>query len=122
MPMTRIVAYAEAAEKEPTTAHITAKERSAGVAGTGLNIPSATCMVPFSWPGESTGSSRPNGRWEKMKLGRAINKTPPRAIIPEMASLTVNGSCIRWMWLACHSHLIGGLEVIPSAQSNRRSQ
>jgi len=89
--MTLMVAYAAAAEKDPTTAHTIAMDRSPGVAGTGSNIPPAMCSVPI-WSGERAGTPGLDGRCETMKLGRATNKTPTNEITPAKASLTVNGS------------------------------
>lgn len=89
-----MVAYAVAAANEPTTAHITATDRSAGVEGTGLNIPPATRME-LEWSGELAGASFPwcpNGKCETMKLGRAMNMTPLNAMTPAHISVTVNGS------------------------------
>lgn len=89
--MTRIVAYAPAAQKEPTTAQTMATERSAGVDGTGSKMPPDTLTEPCEAAEGSEGLLWP-GKWEKMKAGRAMKRTPEKAMTPAMASRIVNGS------------------------------
>lgn len=101
--MTRIVAYAPAAQKDPTTAHTMARERSAGVEGTGSKMPPDTLMEPCEAAEGSEDGAWP-GKCEKMNAGRAMKSTPEKAMTPAMASRIVNGS-----WTCQWKGLRGGV-------------
>ena len=82
--MTRMVVYAVAAENDPKTAQMMARDRSAGDTEGGGNrpprAPTSSVNDPrASWLGNKNG-------------GRAMNSTPVKAIRPARPSLTVKGS------------------------------
>jgi hypothetical protein len=85
LPITRMVAYAEAAQKVPSTAATIASDRSAGVTGGGGRRPLSRAQKAD----EPLGSS-----WWNRKAGLAMKRTPEKAIRPARASFSVKGSWV----------------------------